>query len=94
VKVARDKTGTTYLEVHQDVLGGKRSELPAVLAHLSAARLMGAVDQARVEDVVTRAWGTPEDVSPHPQPAGEPAIPAGAVLSADPTPGGPPAVAR
>ncbi len=93
VKLAREASGAVYLEVHRDVLGSKRSELPAVLDLLRATRLAGAVDPARVEDVVARAWGTPEDVSPHPQPAAEPAMPAGALLSADPTPGGPPAAA-
>src|SRR5205809_4565855 len=68
VKLARD-AGRVYLEVHRDVLSGKRSELPAVLDFIEAAGLTEAVDATRVADAVARAWGTPEDVSLEP-PAG------------------------
>jgi len=65
VKLARD-AGRVYLEVHRDVLSGKRSELPAVLDFIEAAGLTEAVDATRVTDAVARAWGTPEDVSLEP----------------------------
>ena len=68
VKLARD-AGRVYLEVHRDVLSGKRSELPAVLDFIEATGLTEAVDATRVADAVARAWGTPEDVSLEP-PAG------------------------
>jgi L,D-transpeptidase ErfK/SrfK len=93
VKVARDASGAVYLEVHHDVLGGKRSELPVVLGLLRAVDLAGAVDPVRVEDAVTHAWGTPEDVSPHARPEGEPAVPAGAIFPAEASPGVSPAAA-
>ncbi len=80
VKLARDASGAVYLEVHRDVLGGKKSELPAVLDLLRAVDLAGAVDPTRVEDTVAHAWGTPEDVSPQARPAGGPAVPAGAIV--------------
>ena len=79
VKLARD-SGAIYLEVHRDVLAGKKSELPAVLDLLRAVDLAGAVDPTRVEDAVAHAWGTPEDVSPQARPAGGPAVPAGAII--------------
>jgi L,D-transpeptidase ErfK/SrfK len=93
VKVARDGSGAIYLEVHPDVLGGTRSELPAVLGLLRAVDLAGAVDPTRVEDAVAHAWGTPEDVSPQARPAGGPAVPAGAIVPADASPGRSPAAA-
>jgi L,D-transpeptidase ErfK/SrfK len=70
VKLARDATGAIWLEVHQDVLGATKSQLPAVLDFIQAAGLADSVDAARVADAVVHAWGTPEDVSLHaPAPA-------------------------
>ena len=89
VKLARDASGAVYLEVHRDVLGGKKSELPAVLDLLRAVDLASVVDPTRVEDAVAHAWGTPEDVSPQARPA----VPAGAIVPADASPGGSPAAA-
>jgi L,D-transpeptidase ErfK/SrfK len=65
VKLARDALGSVLLEVHVDVLGGRRAELPAVLDMIQAAGLTEAVDVTRVVEVVTRRWGVPEDVGLH-----------------------------
>ncbi|HYR95371.1 MAG TPA: L,D-transpeptidase family protein [Candidatus Binatus sp.] len=65
VKLARDPLGSILLEVHVDVLGGRRAELPAVLDRIQEAGLTEGVDVTRVAEVVTRAWGIPEDVSFH-----------------------------
>ena len=72
VKMARDPLGTIYLEVHRDVLGASRSELPAVIDLIEAARLTEAVDVTRVAEAVSRAWGIPEDITRHPLPPGGP----------------------
>ena len=72
VKLARDVLGTIYLEVHLDVMGGKRSELPAVVDFIESAGLTEAVDVTRVAEAVSRAWGVPEDVTLHPLPPGGP----------------------
>src|SRR5206468_2136096 len=66
VKLARDPSRRVFLEVHRDVLGAQRSELPTVLDFIQAAGLTEAVDATRVVDAVARAWGTPEDVSLQP----------------------------
>jgi L,D-transpeptidase ErfK/SrfK len=63
VKLARDRLGPVWLEVHADVMGGKRSELPAVIDAIQAAGLGDAVDAVRVTETVARAWGVPEDVT-------------------------------
>jgi len=81
VKLARDPLGSILLEVHVDVLGGGRAELPAVLDRIQEAGLTEGVDVTRVAEVVTRAWGIPEDVSFHGllPPDGAPeVVPAGA----------------
>jgi len=81
VKLARDPLGSILLEVHVDVLGGRRAELPAVLDRIQEAGLTEGVDVTRVAEVVTRAWGIPEDVSFHGllPPDGAPeVVPAGA----------------
>ena len=65
VKVAHDPLGSVLLEVHVDVLGGKRADLPEVLDLIQAAGLTEAVDVTRVVETVARAWGIPEDVSIH-----------------------------
>ncbi len=72
VKLARDLLGTVWLEVHLDVMGGKRSELPAVLDAIESAGLTETVDVTRVAEAVSRAWGIPEDVTLHPLPPGGP----------------------
>jgi L,D-transpeptidase ErfK/SrfK len=72
VKLARDALGTIYLEVHLDVMGRRRSELPAVVDFIESAGLTEAVDVTRVAEAVGRAWGIPEDVTLHPLPAGGP----------------------
>jgi L,D-transpeptidase ErfK/SrfK len=72
VKLARDALGSVYLEVHLDVLGGRRHELPAVLDLIEAAALTEAVDVIDVVTTVSRAWGIPEDVTLHPLPPGGP----------------------
>ena len=68
VKLARDRLGPVWLEVHVDVMGGKRSELPAVIDAIQAAGLTDVVDVVRVAEAVARAWGVPEDVTAHPPP--------------------------
>jgi L,D-transpeptidase ErfK/SrfK len=65
VKLARDATGSIYLEVHQDVVNARRVDVNEVLARVDAAGLSSAVDVARITEVVLRAWGTPEDVTRH-----------------------------
>jgi hypothetical protein len=66
VKLARDRLGTVWLEVHADVMGGRRSELPAVIDTIQAAGLTDAVDVVRVTEAVARTWGVPEDVTARP----------------------------
>jgi len=66
VKLARDPAGGVYLEIHLDVMGGRRSELVAVIDLIDAAGLTDAVDVTRVAEAVSRAWGIPEDVSVRP----------------------------
>jgi len=87
VKLARDALGTILLEVHLDVMGGRRSELPVILDEIEAAGLTDAVDVTRVAQAVSRAWGIPEDVTLHPLPPGGPDGPtapaAGIVPAAD-----------
>ena len=63
LKLARDRSGSVYLEIHRDVYHGANPDLPAALAALDAAGLQGLVDPGRVAEVVARAWGTPEDVT-------------------------------
>ena len=63
VKLARNRLGTVFLEVHRDVYGGKPVELETVLARLQAAGLADSVDWLRVAEVVARMWGTAEDVT-------------------------------
>ena len=63
VKIARDRLGSVFLEVHHDVYRGKPVELESVLAWLRAAGLGDRVDWSRVAEVVARTWGTPEDVT-------------------------------
>ena len=63
VKIARDRLGSIFLEVHHDVYQGKPVELESVLARLRAAGLGDRVDWSRVAEVVARTWGTPEDVT-------------------------------
>jgi L,D-transpeptidase ErfK/SrfK len=65
VKLARDPVGSILLEVHLDVLGHKRAELPAVLDVIEGAGLTEQVDVTRVAETVARAWGVPEDVTLH-----------------------------
>jgi L,D-transpeptidase ErfK/SrfK len=63
VKVARDSTGSIFVEIHQDVVNARRVDVKEVLERLDAAGLTSAVDTARVAEAVLRAWGTPEDVT-------------------------------
>jgi len=63
VKIARDRLGSVFLEVHHDVYQGKPVEFDTVLARLQAAGLGDRVDWSRVAEVVARTWGTPEDVT-------------------------------
>jgi L,D-transpeptidase ErfK/SrfK len=65
VKIARDALGSVLLEVHLDVKGRRRSELPAVLDLIQDAGLTETVDVTRVVEAVARRWGIPEDVSLH-----------------------------
>jgi L,D-transpeptidase ErfK/SrfK len=80
VKLARDRLGTVYVEIHQDVMGGRRTELPAVLDTIDAAGLTDEVDVTRVAEAVSRKWGVPEDVTLHPLPPGGPGAIAGATV--------------
>ena len=82
VKLARDPSRRVFLEVHRDVLGAQRSELPTVLDFIQAAGLTEAVDATRVVDAVARAWGTPEDVSLQPPAEAAAGRPAAAVVPA------------
>jgi L,D-transpeptidase ErfK/SrfK len=83
VKVARDPIGSILLEVHVDVLGGRRATLPAVLDLIQEAGLTEATDVTRVAEAVARSWGIPEDVSLHGLlPAADPAVAAGAIVPA------------
>jgi L,D-transpeptidase ErfK/SrfK len=66
LKLARNPSGTVYLEIHRDVYHGAKPDLPAALAALDAAGLRALVDPDRVAEVVTRAWGTPEEVTRSP----------------------------
>jgi L,D-transpeptidase ErfK/SrfK len=66
LKLARDGAGSVYLEAHRDVLGGRRTSLPAAIDTIEAAGLTDAVDVTRVADAVERAWGVPEDVTRRP----------------------------
>jgi len=70
VKLARDAVGSVYLEVHQDVLGGRRHDLPAVIDFIDAAGLSEATDVTKVAEAVARKWGVPVDVTRHPLPDG------------------------
>lgn len=72
VKLARDAVGSIYLEVHRDVLGGRRHELPAVIDLIEAAGLSEATDVTKVAEAVARTWGIPVDVTRHPLPEGGP----------------------
>src|SRR5881296_1698867 len=54
VKIARDRLGSIFLEVHRDVYQGKPVELESVLARLRAAGLGDRVDWSRVAEVVAR----------------------------------------
>jgi len=63
VKVARDRLGSVFLEVHRDVYRAKPVQFDAVLARLQGAGVGDRVDWSRVAEVVARAWGTPEDVT-------------------------------
>jgi len=72
VKIARDRLGSVFLEVHRDVYRGKPVDFDGVLAQLQAAGLRDAVDWSRVAEVVVRTWATPEDVTRHAPPAAEP----------------------
>jgi L,D-transpeptidase ErfK/SrfK len=72
VKLARDAVGSFYVEVHTDVLGGRRHDLSAVIDFIESAGLTEAVDVTKVAQAVARAWGIPEDVTLHPLPAGGP----------------------
>jgi len=71
VKLARNSSGRVYLEVHRDVYHRTGADLPDALAAIDAAGLNGMVDLSHVTEVVARAWGTPEDVTPNP---GAPAV--------------------
>jgi len=82
VKLARDALGSVYLEVHVDVMGGKRHALPAVIDVVEAAGLTEAVDVLKVAQAVGHAWGMPEDVTLHPLPPGGPDLPAGGIVPA------------
>jgi L,D-transpeptidase ErfK/SrfK len=85
VKLARDPLGSILLEVHVDVLGGKRSELPAVIDLIQQAGLTETVDVTRVAEAVTRRWGIPEDVTLHGLlPPAEPGPPDAIVSTAAP----------
>ncbi|HLY36553.1 MAG TPA: L,D-transpeptidase family protein [Candidatus Binatia bacterium] len=66
VKLARDPVGGVFLEVHGDVMGGRRSDLPAIIDLIEAAGLTDEVDVTRVAEAVSRTWGIPEDVSRRP----------------------------
>jgi len=66
VKLARDLLGGVFLEVHADVMGGRRSELSTIIDQIEAAGLTDAVDVTRVAETVSRTWGIPEDVSRRP----------------------------
>ena len=68
-KLARDAEGAVLLEVHTDVYRRRQPDLVEVTAAVAAAGLQEEVDWDRVTDVITRAWGTPEDVSRHDTPA-------------------------
>jgi len=68
VKLARDRDGHVWLEVHRDVYGGHRPALAAVQAVVDGHQLDGAVDWTRIGEVIERAWGAPEDVSAAPAP--------------------------
>jgi hypothetical protein len=72
VKLARDAVGSVYLEVHIDVLRGRRHELPAVIDFIEAAGLTEETDVTKVAEAVGRAWGIPVDVTRHPLPEGGP----------------------
>jgi L,D-transpeptidase ErfK/SrfK len=72
VKLARDAVGSFYVEVHTDVLGGRRHDLSAVIDFIESAGLTEAVDVTKVAQAVAHAWGIPEDVTLHPLPAGGP----------------------
>jgi hypothetical protein len=82
LKLARDHVGTIYLEVHQDVMGGRRHELSAAIDFVQAAGLTEAVDVTRVAEAVERAWGIPVDVTLHPLPPGGPEPTGGVVVPA------------
>jgi L,D-transpeptidase ErfK/SrfK len=70
VKLARDAVGSIYLEVHVDVLRGRRHELAAVIDFIDAAGLTEETDVTKVAEAVARAWGIPVDVTRHPLPEG------------------------
>jgi L,D-transpeptidase ErfK/SrfK len=82
VKLARDRLGTIYVEVHQDVMSGRATDLPAVLDTIEAAGLTDEVDVTRVAEAVSRNWGAPEDVTLHPLPPGGSGTIAGAAVPA------------
>jgi len=82
IKLARDVSGTVYLEVHRDVYRSGRADLPSVLAQIEAAGLADAVDTTRVAEAVQRAWGAPEEVTRHPQAPGGAAPPEAEVVPA------------
>lgn len=64
VKLARDADGRVWLEVHPDIYGRARVDLPAVRRRVESAGLAEAVDWTRVAATTKRAAGVPEDVSP------------------------------
>ena len=91
VKLARDVVGSLYVEIHVDVMGSRRHDLPAVIDFIEAAGLTEAVDVTKVAQAVGRAWGIPEEVSLHPLPAGGPDGTDPAMIPASgPSPGGAP----
>ncbi len=63
VKLARDGGGRIWLEVHPDIYGRVRVDVPAVRRRIEGAGLSEAVDWTRVQATTKRAAGVPEDVT-------------------------------
>ena len=63
LKLARDRDGRIWLEVHRDVYRGRAPQYADVQAAVVAHHLDAQVDWTRVGETVQRAWGTPEDVT-------------------------------